>query len=122
MLMADTANPYATRLDILYPQLEIVDIPALVDACTFPWYNQTLVRMNESVVRLGIVKGEYHWHQHDDRGRVWSPADSLSTSRTARWSSCRAAASSFHRSASSAASAGAHGDPDGGGGRDHSDG
>jgi mannose-6-phosphate isomerase-like protein (cupin superfamily) len=22
--------------------------------------------VNESVVRLGIVEGEYHWHKHDD--------------------------------------------------------
>jgi mannose-6-phosphate isomerase-like protein (cupin superfamily) len=22
--------------------------------------------VNDSVVRVGIVKGEYHWHQHDD--------------------------------------------------------
>jgi mannose-6-phosphate isomerase-like protein (cupin superfamily) len=22
--------------------------------------------VNESVVRLGVVQGEYHWHKHDD--------------------------------------------------------
>lgn len=22
--------------------------------------------MNESVVRLGVVEGKYHWHKHDD--------------------------------------------------------
>ena len=22
--------------------------------------------MNDSVVRLGVVEGEYHWHKHDD--------------------------------------------------------
>jgi mannose-6-phosphate isomerase-like protein (cupin superfamily) len=22
--------------------------------------------VNDSVVRLGVVKGEYHWHKHDD--------------------------------------------------------
>lgn len=55
---------YQTRLDILYPQLEVVDVPALVAACDHPWYNQTLCAVNESVVRLGVVQGEYHWHQH----------------------------------------------------------
>jgi hypothetical protein len=34
--------PYATHLNILYEQLEVVDVPALVAACTDPWYNQTL--------------------------------------------------------------------------------
>ena len=58
--------PYATHLDVRYGPLEVVDVPALVAACTHPWYNQTLCKVNESVVRLGVVQGEYHWHQHDD--------------------------------------------------------
>ncbi len=57
--------PYATHLDVLYPPLTIVDVPALVAACTDRWYNQTLCRVNDSVVRLGVVEGEYHWHKHD---------------------------------------------------------
>jgi len=56
---------YATHLDILYPPLDLVDIPSLVASCTDRWYNQTLCRVNDSVVRLGIVQGEYHWHKHD---------------------------------------------------------
>ena len=58
--------PYVTRLDIRYPSLEVVDVKALVDACTDRWWNQTLCKVNDSVVRLGVVQGEYHWHQHDD--------------------------------------------------------
>ena len=57
--------PYDTRLDVLVPALEVVDVQALVDAARHPWYNQTLCRVNDSVVRLGVVKGEYHWHKHD---------------------------------------------------------
>ena len=57
--------PYATHLDLRYAPLEVVDVPALVAACTHPWYNQTLCRVNDSVVRLGVVQGEYHWHKHD---------------------------------------------------------
>ena len=63
--MPDAAPyPYETRLDILYPSLARIDVQQLVDACTFPWYNQTLCRVNDSVVRLGVVQGEYHWHEH----------------------------------------------------------
>jgi mannose-6-phosphate isomerase-like protein (cupin superfamily) len=58
--------PYETHLDIRFAPLEVVDVPALVAACTHPWWNQTLCKVNESVVRLGVVKGEYHWHKHDD--------------------------------------------------------
>jgi mannose-6-phosphate isomerase-like protein (cupin superfamily) len=57
--------PYETHLDIRFGSLEDVDIPALVNACTVPWYNQTLCKVNESVVRLGVVQGQYHWHKHD---------------------------------------------------------
>ena len=41
-------------------------MPALVAACTDPWYNQTLCKVNDSVVRLGVLQGEYHWHKHDN--------------------------------------------------------
>ena len=65
--MASAENfPYETRLDILYRPLEVVDEQALADACTYKWYNQTLCQVNGSVVRLGVVQGEYHWHKHDD--------------------------------------------------------
>jgi mannose-6-phosphate isomerase-like protein (cupin superfamily) len=52
-------------MNILYDALQLIDVPALVETCTDQWYNQTLCQVNESVVRLGIVKGEYHWHKHD---------------------------------------------------------
>ena len=57
--------PYATFLDIKFPPLTVVDVPALVGAVTHPWYNQTLCKVNDSVVRLGVMQGEYHWHKHD---------------------------------------------------------
>jgi mannose-6-phosphate isomerase-like protein (cupin superfamily) len=65
--MSETkAFPYQTRLNILYKPLEVVDEKALADACEFKWYNQTLCQVNGSVIRLGVVEGEYHWHKHDD--------------------------------------------------------
>jgi mannose-6-phosphate isomerase-like protein (cupin superfamily) len=64
--MADqTSHPYATHLDVYYAPLEVVDVPALVAACTDRWYNQTLTRVNDAVVRLGVMQGEYHWHKHE---------------------------------------------------------
>jgi len=60
-----TEFPYDTRLNIHCGPMEVVDVPALVAACTHPWFNQTLCKVNDSVVRLGVVKGEYHWHKHD---------------------------------------------------------
>jgi len=59
------AFPYATHLDIKFPALSLVDVPSLVAACTDKWYNQTLCKVNDSVIRLGVMQGEYHWHKHD---------------------------------------------------------
>lgn len=64
--MTDASSyPYETHLNVLHGALETIDVQALVDACTHTWYNQTLCRVNDSVVRLGVVHGEYHWHKHD---------------------------------------------------------
>ena len=57
--------PYETRLNILFKPLEVIDEKALADACPHKWYNQTLCQVNQSVVRLGVVEGDYHWHKHD---------------------------------------------------------
>ncbi|MEP7344522.1 MAG: cupin domain-containing protein [Gemmatimonadaceae bacterium] len=64
--MSEASSPYETRLNILHGPLEQIDVQRLVDECSFPWYNQTLCQVNDSIVRLGVVQGEYHWHQHTD--------------------------------------------------------
>ena len=58
--------PYETRVNLFYKPLEIIDERGLAESCTHKWYNQTLCQVNDSVVRLGVVEGEYHWHKHDD--------------------------------------------------------
>jgi mannose-6-phosphate isomerase-like protein (cupin superfamily) len=63
---SEQSYPYATHLDIRYPALEVVDVQQIADAVTDRWYNQTLCKVNDSVVRVGVMQGEYHWHKHDD--------------------------------------------------------
>lgn len=64
--MSDAAAyPYVTRLNIQYQPLEIIDEKAMADTCTHKWFNQTLCQVNESVVRMAVIEGEYHWHKHD---------------------------------------------------------
>jgi mannose-6-phosphate isomerase-like protein (cupin superfamily) len=58
--------PYETRLNIAFQPLQLIDEKAQSDACAYKWYNQTLCQVNGSVVRLGVVQGEYHWHKHDE--------------------------------------------------------
>ena len=55
---------YVTKLDIKFEHLQLIDIPQLVSECKDQWFNQSLSKVNGSVVRLGIVQGEYHWHKH----------------------------------------------------------
>jgi mannose-6-phosphate isomerase-like protein (cupin superfamily) len=57
--------PYATHLNIKYGPLELVDAETLITCCADRWYNQTLCQVNDSIVRLGVLQGEYHWHKHD---------------------------------------------------------
>ena len=65
-MAATPSYPYETRLNILHKPLEIIDEKALADECKFTWYNQTLCKVNDSVIRLGVFEpGEYHWHKHD---------------------------------------------------------
>jgi mannose-6-phosphate isomerase-like protein (cupin superfamily) len=64
-MATDAQFPYDTHLEIRFGPLEQIDVQALADAVSHPWHNQTLCQVNDSVVRLGVVTGEYHWHQHD---------------------------------------------------------
>jgi mannose-6-phosphate isomerase-like protein (cupin superfamily) len=66
MAQSAPAYPYETRQNILHPPMEVIDEKALSDACEYKWFNQTLCKVNDSVVRVGIIEGEYHWHKHDN--------------------------------------------------------
>jgi len=60
-----TEYPYVTKLDIKFNHFEVIDINKMVRECKYKWFNQTLTKVNDSVVRVGILEGEYHWHKHD---------------------------------------------------------
>jgi len=56
---------YEIRLDDKYGQLRPFDVGEEAAAVTDRWFNQTLTTVNDAVVRLGVVEGEFHWHKHD---------------------------------------------------------
>jgi len=64
--MSEIKYPYVNHMNILHDPLEHIDVKSLVKTCTDKWYNQTLCQVNDAVVRLGIMQGEYHWHKHDE--------------------------------------------------------
>ncbi len=61
-----TDGKYNINLDVKYQPLEVVDVPDIVANCSEKWFNQTLTQVNDSVARLGILEGEFHWHKHDN--------------------------------------------------------
>jgi mannose-6-phosphate isomerase-like protein (cupin superfamily) len=58
-------SSYDIHLDNKYGSLALIDIPAEI-AAHDPWFNQTLTAVNDAVVRLGVIEGDFHWHHHDD--------------------------------------------------------
>ena len=56
---------YSIHPEIRYGPLEKVLLGKLADECTDPWWNQTLCRANDCVVRVGVFEGEFHWHKHE---------------------------------------------------------
>ena len=62
----DGQTTYSINLDTKFKPLELIDVPALAAACSERWYNQTLTQVNDCVVRLGVLEGEFHWHKHDE--------------------------------------------------------
>ncbi|HEX5317204.1 MAG TPA: cupin domain-containing protein [Candidatus Kapabacteria bacterium] len=63
--MDAAASPYTFNLDVKFAPLETIDVNEIVHA-NKPWFNQTLSQINGSVLRVGIVEGEFHWHKHDE--------------------------------------------------------
>src|SRR5947208_15325885 len=61
----DNQFPYSINTDVKFGPLELIDIQKLQEQCKEDWFNQTLCQVNDCVVRLGVVEGEFHWHKHD---------------------------------------------------------
>ena len=58
-------TPYTIHNDVKFKPLELIDVARLQRATKERWFNQTLCEVNDSVVRLGVLQGEFHWHKHD---------------------------------------------------------
>jgi|ERR1700736_772082 mannose-6-phosphate isomerase-like protein (cupin superfamily) len=63
-MSSEAIYPYETRLNILHQPMEVIDVNHLAETTRVKWFNQTLCKVNHSVVRVGVIEGEYHWHKH----------------------------------------------------------
>ncbi len=55
---------YDITTDVRFQPLELIDVGAEA-ARHEPWFNTTLTQVNDAVVRLGVIEGDFHWHKHD---------------------------------------------------------
>jgi len=66
---------YDIHTDVRFGPLEVVEAGKLADACTQPWWNQSLCQVNDSVARIGVFHGEFHWHKHDAEDELFFVLD-----------------------------------------------
>jgi mannose-6-phosphate isomerase-like protein (cupin superfamily) len=62
---------YDIHQDVKFAPLEVVEAGQLADACTVPWWNQSLCKVNDSIARIGVFHGEFHWHKHDKEDELF---------------------------------------------------
>jgi mannose-6-phosphate isomerase-like protein (cupin superfamily) len=62
----ETPTQYTIHDEPLFGLLEVMDVQKVIDETDEPWVNWTLCRVNDSLIRLGVLHGEFHWHRHDD--------------------------------------------------------
>src|SRR4051812_25188696 len=62
---------YVIHMDQRFAPLELMDVSQVAAACQDTWWNQTLTRVNDSLVRLGVFHGEFHWHKHDHEDELF---------------------------------------------------
>lgn len=68
-------NKYDLNMDIKYDYLDVIKVPEIIENCKDKWFNQTLCKVNSSVLRLGIFEGEFHMHKHDNDDEVFYVLD-----------------------------------------------
>jgi mannose-6-phosphate isomerase-like protein (cupin superfamily) len=73
--MVTDPRGYSINYTPLVETLQLLDVQALIDGTTESWYNQTLCQVGDVAVRLGVLQGEYHWHQHDEQDEFFFVLD-----------------------------------------------
>ena len=66
-LLAVVASAIAAPVAAAEPlPIGLIDVDRIQRETKEQWVNQALCRVNDCVVRLGVLQGEFHWHKHDD--------------------------------------------------------
>jgi mannose-6-phosphate isomerase-like protein (cupin superfamily) len=70
-------NKYSIDLEVKFKPLEIIDLPFLIKNCEKKWQNFSLCTVNDSVIRLAVIEGEFHWHKHEKEDEFFFVLDGL---------------------------------------------
>jgi mannose-6-phosphate isomerase-like protein (cupin superfamily) len=71
----NTPSRYVIDLTVAHGFLSLIDVDKIRETVTDDWFNQTLCEVNDCVVRLGVVQGEFHWHKHDNEDEFFFVVD-----------------------------------------------
>lgn len=70
-----TEHNYRINTDVAFGFLKLIDVDGIRREVRDDWFNQTLCEVNDCVVRLGVVQGEFHWHKHDHEDEFFFVVD-----------------------------------------------
>lgn len=73
--MMTTEYDYRINTDVAFGFLKLIDVDGIRGEVRDDWFNQTLCEVNDCVVRLGVVRGEFHWHKHDHEDEFFFVVD-----------------------------------------------
>lgn len=68
---------YSISMDVKFNPLELIDIPELIRESKKKWLNFSLSEVNDCVVRLGVIHGDFHWHKHENEDEFFYVIDGL---------------------------------------------
>ncbi len=73
----DLEERYSIGREVLFNSLEVIDIPKIIAGSKKDWQNFSLCTVNDCVVRIGIIHGDFHWHKHVDEDEFFYVVDGL---------------------------------------------
>jgi mannose-6-phosphate isomerase-like protein (cupin superfamily) len=73
----DKKERYSIDTEIRFQGLKLIDISSLIETSHKDWQNFSLCEVNDCVVRLGVIHGEFHWHRHDEEDEFFYVIDGL---------------------------------------------
>jgi mannose-6-phosphate isomerase-like protein (cupin superfamily) len=61
----DDYDKYSIDLEVKFKPLELINIPQIIATADKKWQNLSLCVVNDSIIRLAVIEGEFHWHKHE---------------------------------------------------------